>query len=199
MHTHECIYTDIFAGRFAHVQLRQFIDPRPISVRKQHVDRHWQPSANRGKGPSVRNSASLSVLLYALHSAYIRTYVCMYMRMYVCTYTCISQWFSIRLSLDLYCVDLQVNKAATFSGSNYLQTTTSFNLGSLTAGVSVSCWFKYSGTTTYSKIIDFGYSQFTGLGLGRYATTGNLALIAHLPGNAETLSVADGFPSGMCV
>ncbi len=145
-------------------------------------------------------------MFFFLH-VYIHTYVCMCMRilhMYVRTYTYLSAClFPSDSACPLYTyicyVNVQVNKAATFSGSNYLRTTTSFNLGSLTAGVSVSCWFKFTGTGTYPRIIDFGYSGFSGLALGRYATSGNLALMTHLPGNAQTYAVTGGFPSGMYV
>jgi hypothetical protein len=146
---------------------------------------------------------------------YIRMYVCtcLYTRIhtvcacvyYICTYTYLSAClFPSDSACPLYTyicyVDVQVNKAATFSGSNYLQTTTSFDLGSLTAGVSVSCWFKFTGTGNYPRIIDFGYSGFSGLALGRHGTSSNLALMAHYPeGTLNTISVTDGFPSGMYV
>jgi hypothetical protein len=134
--------------------------------------------------------------------------VCMYMRvlhMCVCTYVYQSVClFPSDSACPLYTyicyVDVQVNKAVNFSGSNYLRTTTSFDLGSLTAGVSVSCWFKFTGTGAFSRIIDFGYSGFSGLALGRLDDSSDLALMTHLaPANQNTISVAGGFPSGMYV
>jgi hypothetical protein len=96
-------------------------------------------------------------------------------------------------------VYMQVNKSATFTGSNYLQMTKSFDLASFTTGLSVSCWFQFNGTSSYAKVIDFGYPGFSGLALARFASTSNMALISHLPGSTAAIQVADGFPSGMSI
>jgi hypothetical protein len=53
-----------------------------------------------------------------------------------------------------------VNSCVTFTGSNYLQTSTSIDFPSL-SGVSFSFWFKFNGAASdqWPRIFDFGNGQ----------------------------------------
>ncbi len=54
-----------------------------------------------------------------------------------------------------------MNGGVTFTGSNYLQTSTSIDFPSLSNGVSFSFWFKFTGTPSqgWVRIFDFGNGQ----------------------------------------
>lgn len=97
----------------------------------------------------------------------------------------------------------QVNGCVTFSGSNYLQMSTSLDFGSsaYSEGLSFSAWFKFMGASNhhYSRIFDFGNGQASGnILISRFQTSSDLSVDVYGSGGDHTqATVTNAWPTGI--